>query len=713
MVFKKINKSVLFLIGLIYLTSETSFAQCEADHIVILNNFEFVPSELVIVPGESVAFINIEGIHNLNGINNSISGDYFNNPVDYFLNDTIGTPEGVCMGIIEFVTPGIYNFDSSYGFDAQSGMSLTINSDAFVLEDLFAEVNALDSVSIWQSQYAFQAYTSSYLNGDGPYTIFVPNDDAVADILNVLSIGQFGIFDLPNFAEIMEYHIAEGLYFEDDLYDGLMLTSAQGQELTITENESGFFVDNAQIVNSNYSAYNGVIHVIDQCLAPSSSPEATVMQIITDSPNHEILEEAILALGLDDELSSLVILDNDDSGIPYGPGPWTIFAPTDEAFELFVEEMGWTIYDLIESQFLSNIINQHIVNGCVDDYNFPYEIDEYCYDGYSEPLLSSNLSFNIATNLDGESLQFIVNENSISVVGQENTVEIIVTDLVAYNGVIHVIDAVITPKFEEIQAGSCDLWTLELTSSIEEGWSGDALGIVINNTLLETITVSEGSQEFIYQFGVDQNDIVDLLYFANGPSGRYNSYKLTDGEGQVILQWTGNSNNSPTGYSGIYACEPYDPNICEKITVELMNEFGYGWPYSSLDVYRNGSYDQSIEMPIGYSQITQINAYENDSFDFIVNTQLMFPEELGGYKILSESGTTLVYEDNVNEAPESNNNILVCESEDNVNISEIKSEELTLVKMVDVLGREQQEHKTGSILFYIYYNGKVEKKFNP
>ena len=38
-------------------------------------------------------------------------------------------------------------------------------------------------------------------------------------------------------------------------------------------------------------------------------------------------------------------------------------------------------------------------------------------------------------------------------------------------------------------------------------------------------------------------------------------------------------------------------------------------------------------MPIGYSQITQINAYENDSFDFIVNTQLMFPEELGGYKI--------------------------------------------------------------------------------
>ena len=225
-----------------------------------------------------------------------------------------------------------------------------------------------------------------------------------------------------------------------------MLTSAQGQELTITENESGFLVDNAQIANSNYTAYNGVIHVIDQCLAPSNSPESTVMQIISDSPDHEILEEAILALGLDDELSSLVILDNDGVGIDYGPGPWTIFAPTDEAFELFIEEMGWTVYDLIESQSLSNIINQHIVNGCVDDFNFPYEIDEYCYEGINNPLLSTDLEFNIATNLNGESLQFIVNENSISVVGQQNTVEIIVTDLVAYNGVVQVIDAAIRPK---------------------------------------------------------------------------------------------------------------------------------------------------------------------------------------------------------------------------------------------------------------------------
>ena len=81
---------------------------------------------------------------------------------------------------------------------------------------------------------------------------------------------------------------------------------------------------------------------------------------------------------------------------------------------------------LTESQFLSNIINQHIVNGCVDEYNYSYEIDESCFDLIIH--LSTDLEF--SNKFRRESLQFIVNENSISVVGQQNTVEIIVSDLI-------------------------------------------------------------------------------------------------------------------------------------------------------------------------------------------------------------------------------------------------------------------------------------------
>ena len=53
-----------------------------------------------------------------------------------------------------------------------------------------------------------------------------------------------------------------------------------------------------------------------------------------------------------------------------------------------------------------------------------------------------------------------------------------------------------------------------------------------------------------------------------------------------------------------------------------------------------------------------------------------------------------------------------CDYDDGIGIVELNEKTPVLIKMVDVLGREQQEHKTGSLLFYIYDNGKVEKKFN-
>ena len=79
---------------------------CDADHTVLLINYEFSPSELTIVPGETVAFINIEGTHDVNGVTNSITGEPFNNPEDFYLNETIGTTAGTCMGVITFSIPG-------------------------------------------------------------------------------------------------------------------------------------------------------------------------------------------------------------------------------------------------------------------------------------------------------------------------------------------------------------------------------------------------------------------------------------------------------------------------------------------------------------------------------------------------------------------------------------------------------------------------------
>ena len=340
-----------FFTILLSFISHNSFSQCQADTTVFLTNFEFNPSDLVIPLGYSVAFINLDGNHNVNGITNTVSGEPFNNPVEYFLNDTIGNEEGVCMGIIDFETPGVYNFDCSINYNAEFGMNLNLTVDAFDLNDLFTELQS-NQEPIFESYYAFQSFTPEYLVNNGPWTLFVPDANAVNEILEYMNLGQFDALNIPDFPEIMEYHIAPGIWSTEDLINGLQITSAQGQELSITQNNNNVFVNDAQIINSNNMAYNGVIHIIDKCLAPQGLPGANVMQVIKESPEHEILEQAIIELGYDDELSFQVLIDDSYDS----PGPWTVYAPTDSAFEVYAQSMNWTVDELIESQFLSNII---------------------------------------------------------------------------------------------------------------------------------------------------------------------------------------------------------------------------------------------------------------------------------------------------------------------------------------------------------------------
>lgn len=677
-------------------------AQCDADHIVLLNDFNFVPSELIILPGESVAFINIQGNHDLNGSINSVTGEPFGNPVEFNLEPTIGSAEGVCMDTLVFDVPGVYNFDSSVNFDALSGMSFTLTVDAFDLNDL---LNSMDNV--FESAYAFQAFTPGYLTSGGPWTLFVPNAEAVDEIMEYMSLGQFDMLSIPDFPEIMQYHIAPGLFMAEDLADGMSLISAQGQTLDITEVGGSFYVENAQIVSTNFSAYNGVVHVIDQCLAPDSLPGANVMKVIEESPDHQIFEQAIIAANLNDDLSFQATIDNSYDG----PGPWTVFAPTDNAFEVFAASLNMTVDEFIDSQYLYEIVTQHIVNGCVDNFNAPNEIDNDCFDGLSNAITSSTMSAGtVATNLDGNPLQFsVLDNNTISVIGLNNTVDITVTDLFTYNGVVHVIDAVLSSKIAPLE-GTCGTWTLELANNFGSGWDDSYLYVQVNGETIDNVTILQGNST-TFEFAVNQGDVVNLIY----DGGAYgHAYALFDEDNTVIVQANGDANGDIASYNGLIACEPSNNSefYCGDFTVELYNDMGYGWYYSSLDVYRNGVFESALEMPIGYGPlITSIGARYDDSFDFVVNSLLQFPEEIGGYKIRSLTGAVLVNENYVNQGPQNATNIVFCESESGLSIEDTIEKEARLVKMIDVLGKVQNEHLNGVLLFYVFDNGRVEKRF--
>lgn len=631
---KSLITSFTVLLCLITLNSS---AQCEADHIVILSNFEFTPSELTIAPGETVAFINIEGEHTLNGITNSITDEPYNNLIDIFLEQTTGNVDGVCMGVVSFDTIGVFNFDCSVGYNAQAGMTLSITVDAFDLQELLLDMYSNQGQPVFESYYAFSIYCDSLLTQSGQWTLFVPNADAIDEIMAAMNLNQFDMLNIPNFEEILNYHFAEGRWLAEDLYDGLELPTAQGQSLNITQNGQETFVNGAQVVATDFEAYNGVIHVIDYCLAPQGSPESTVMEIIRNSDDHQIFENAIEAVGLDDELSAQAIINNDNDL----PGPWTVFAPTDEAFTVLADEFGITTSDLLNSQFLSNIVNNHIVN---------YEI-------FAEDMLSGN----VVNTLLGEQIQFDYIDSIFYVIGEQNTVEITIEDLHAFNGVVHVVNAVIQP-FTPVLEGSCGIWRLELeTTFAEEGWGDNYLYLEVNGNLVETITVFEGSSFRSYDFGVDSADQINIYFVPVNYVSGYLSYKLYNQDNQLIVQET-QSNNSPVGSRvGITACQPLEEEYCGDITIKSYSDFGEGWLTASLDVFKNNQLVLEIPMPFGNLQTTKIASNYNDVFSFEYNSGGFIIEEIG-YDVFDTDGQIVINQNIVNQTPESYADLLVCES---------------------------------------------------
>ena len=167
----------LLLLTVLLGTALSSGAQCEADHTVVLANYYFAPNNLSILPGETVAFINVDGTHNINGISSTVSGESWGNPMDFTLEETVGTEEGTCMGIVQFDVPGVYHFDSSIGFQAQLGMVGSITVDAFTISDMMAAWNNDESSpQAWQSSWATQNYLGEIMDGNDPVTVFLPND---------------------------------------------------------------------------------------------------------------------------------------------------------------------------------------------------------------------------------------------------------------------------------------------------------------------------------------------------------------------------------------------------------------------------------------------------------------------------------------------------------------------------------------------------------
>jgi len=251
------------------------------------------------------------------------------------------------------------------------------------------------------------ANLAATLSGDGPFTVFAPTDDAFAALpdgtLDAVLADPDGLL-----TDILLYHALAADVRSTDLTEGQVATTINGKDITVTINDDGVFINDAQVTVADIDADNGVVHVIDAVLLP---PSNTVVDIIVNSPDHTILETAVLAAGLEGTLS--------------GEGPFTVFAPADGAFEnLPAGTLDAVLAD--PDGLLTNILLYHVIGADVRSTDLT--------DGQT------------ATTLLGQDITVTINDDGVFI----NDAQVTVADIEADNGVVHVIDAVLLPTLTSV-----------------------------------------------------------------------------------------------------------------------------------------------------------------------------------------------------------------------------------------------------------------------
>jgi uncharacterized surface protein with fasciclin (FAS1) repeats len=258
------------------------------------------------------------------------------------------------------------------------------------------------------------------LKSEGPFTVFAPTDEAFAALPKETLDGLLA--DPEALAKILTYHVLAGKVMAADVTDGLSADTVAGPAVAFKIVDGKPMINDANIIATDVTASNGVIHVIDKVIlppaeeaaAPSEAEAKDIVDTAVAAGSFTTLVAAVQAAGLVDTLK--------------GEGPFTVFAPTDEAFAALPKE---TLDGLLAyPEALGKILTYHVLAGKVMAAN-----------------VSDGLS---AETVAGPAVAFkIINGKPMI-----NDANIIATDVEASNGVIHVIDKVILPPAEEAAAPS-------------------------------------------------------------------------------------------------------------------------------------------------------------------------------------------------------------------------------------------------------------------
>ena len=248
------------------------------------------------------------------------------------------------------------------------------------------------------------------LRGEGPLTVFAPTDEAFAKLPDGTVESLLRPENKDALVAILAYHVVPGRLESGDVLKQKTLATVNGQRADIAMKKGKPMIDGATIIATDVEATNGVVHVIDAVILPESK---NVLEIAKGADSFYTLAAAIEAAGLVDVLK--------------GKGPFTILAPTDEAFAKLPAGTLETLLKPENKDTLRNILMYHVVPGRV-------------YADQVVKLKSAPTAAGVSAPIEVKK-----GEGKKGTVVRIDGATVVKTDIEASNGVIHVIDSVILP----------------------------------------------------------------------------------------------------------------------------------------------------------------------------------------------------------------------------------------------------------------------------
>ncbi|KAL7469050.1 hypothetical protein ACHAXS_009300 [Conticribra weissflogii] len=264
------------------------------------------------------------------------------------------------------------------------------------------------------------------LSGDGPFTVFAPTNDAIAN----LPEGTVESLLLPEnkdrLVNLLRYHVIPGNVHSSDLTSGNVETlNGDTVNVNIDDDDGAVTVNDANVIAANILASNGIIHVIDAVLLPPEDEVESlngIYDIALNNPDFSTLTATIDAAALDGVLSAV------------DEGNFTVFAPINDAFDALPEG---TVEKLLDPEWffhLQDLLLYHALGSVVKSVDLS--------DGLEATTLNSE---DIVINLDDEDGTTGASITTVSNTSSEILIKEGLVDIEARNGIIHAVDSVLLP----------------------------------------------------------------------------------------------------------------------------------------------------------------------------------------------------------------------------------------------------------------------------